>query len=119
MKWANIQLSTVNISSSCTVVLAADSPLKPERSLLQKEVREESPSHDLSQDTPKEKTLSPPYKAGIGAAGVIVMCCTFLCPCLYKKKKATTHTVLEKDPKSSESKMIQSTSQIFEVHGYY
>ncbi|XP_011020207.1 PREDICTED: calmodulin-binding receptor-like cytoplasmic kinase 3 isoform X1 [Populus euphratica] len=81
----------------------ADSPLKPERSLLQKEVREESTSHDLSQDTSKEKTLSPPYKAGIGAAGVLVMCCTFLCPCLYKTKKATTHTVLEKDPKSTDS----------------
>ena len=100
--------------------MAGDSPLKPERSLLQKEVREES----TSQDTPKEKkddpeTLSPTYKAGIGAAGVLVMCCTFLCPCLYKKKKATPNTVLEKDPKSSESKMIQSASQIFEVHGYF
>lgn len=117
-------MPTVNISSSFTVVLAADSPLKPERSLLQKEVREESTSHDRSQDTSKEKkdddpeTLSPIYKAGIGAAGVVVMCCTFLCPCLYKKKKATPNTVLEKDPKSSESKMIQSASQIFEVHGY-
>ncbi|KAJ6741937.1 hypothetical protein OIU85_016065 [Salix viminalis] len=83
----------------------ADSPLKPERSLLQKEVREES----TSQDTSKEKkdddpeTLSPIYKAGIGAAGVVVMCCTFLCPCLYKKKKATPNTVLEMDPKSTDS----------------
>jgi len=100
--------------------LAADFPLKRERNLLQKEGREESTSHGLSQDTPKEKkgdpeTLSTPYKAGLAVAGVVVMCCGFLCPCLYKKRKPATHTVLEKDPNSRESKMILSVSQIFEV----
>ncbi|KAG5242784.1 calmodulin-binding receptor cytoplasmic kinase [Salix suchowensis] len=102
-----------SLGSSCSGLdldlSLADSPLKPERSLLQKEVREESTSHDPSQDTSKEKkdddpeTLSPIYKSGIGAAGVLVICCTFLCPCLYKKKKATPSTVLEKDPKSTDS----------------
>jgi hypothetical protein len=100
--------------------LAAGFPLKRERNLLQKEGREESTSHDPSQDTPKEKkddpeTLSTPYKAGLAVAGVVVMCCGFLCPCLYKKRKPATHTVLEKDPNSRESKMILSVSQIFEV----
>ncbi|KAL9339662.1 hypothetical protein Peur_068677 [Populus x canadensis] len=86
----------------------ADFPLKRERNLLQKEGREESTSHDFSQDTSKEKkydpeTLSTPYKAGLAVAGVVVMCCGFLCPCLYKKRKPATHTVLEKDPNSLDS----------------
>ncbi|KAG6739964.1 hypothetical protein POTOM_057590 [Populus tomentosa] len=87
----------------------ADFPLKRERNLLQKEGREES----TSQDTPKEKkddpeTLSTPYKAGFAVAGIVVMCCGFLCPCLYKKRKPATSTVVEEDPNSRESKMILS-----------
>ncbi|KAF9662854.1 hypothetical protein SADUNF_Sadunf18G0097600 [Salix dunnii] len=86
----------------------ADFPLRRERNLLQKKEREEPSSHDFGRDTPKEKkddpkTLSTPYKAGLAVAGVVVLCCGFLCPCLYKKRKATTHNVLEKDPDSMDS----------------
>ncbi|KAJ6731871.1 NODULATION RECEPTOR KINASE-LIKE PROTEIN [Salix purpurea] len=85
----------------------ADFPLRRERNLLQQKEREEPSNHDPGRDTPKGKddpeTLSTPYKAGLAVAGVVVLCCGILCPCLYKKRKATTHTVLEKDPNSMDS----------------
>lgn len=31
------------------------------------------------------------------------MGCGLLCPCFYRKRKATAHTVLSKEPNSSES----------------
>lgn len=92
--------------------MAAESPLKRERTLLQKEVRQESSIRDLGQDNPPEdkkddpKTLSTPQKTGIAATGIVFMCCSFLCPCFYRKRKATALTVLEKDPNSSEYKFI-------------
>ncbi|KAJ6296297.1 hypothetical protein OIU78_024194 [Salix suchowensis] len=90
----------------------ADFPLRRERNLLQQKEREEPSNYDLGRDTPKGKddpeTLSTPYKAGLAVAGVVVLCCGILCPCLYKKRKATTHTVLEKDPNSSEMDSVSS-----------
>uniref|UniRef100_A0A6N2N6Y7 non-specific serine/threonine protein kinase n=1 Tax=Salix viminalis TaxID=40686 RepID=A0A6N2N6Y7_SALVM len=90
----------------------ADFPLRRERNLLQQKEREEPSNHDPGRDTPKGKddpeTLSTPCKAGLAVAGVVVLCCGILCPCLYKKRKATTHTVLEKDPNSSEMDSVSS-----------
>lgn len=40
-------------------------------------------------------------KVGIAATGLFIMTCALLCPCFYKKRKATAHTVLAKDPNSS------------------
>jgi hypothetical protein len=41
--------------------------------------------------------------AGLATAGGLVVCCIFLCTCFQRKRKATTaHTVLAKDPHSSE-----------------
>jgi hypothetical protein len=44
-----------------------------------------------------------PKIVGLATAGGLVVCCIFLCTCFQRKRKATTaHTVLAKDPHSSE-----------------
>nr|XP_043627622.1 calmodulin-binding receptor-like cytoplasmic kinase 3 isoform X2 [Erigeron canadensis] len=46
--------------------------------------------------------------------GVLVLCCSFLCPCFRSKKKDTTHTVLAKEPSSMDSASSIEMHSVFE-----
>ncbi|XVF88307.1 hypothetical protein PTKIN_Ptkin19aG0039500 [Pterospermum kingtungense] len=50
-----------------------------------------------------KRTYSTPTIIGIAGAGILLICCIFMCPCLYRKKRATAHTILTKDPHSTNS----------------
>ncbi|KAJ7957677.1 Kinase family protein [Quillaja saponaria] len=53
-------------------------------------------------------------KLVIVAGGIMFACCAFLCPCVYRKRKATTHAVLAMDPNSTDSASsfdVQSASE--------
>ena len=72
------------------------------RKLLQEWKKED----DIPDHNPKgknNKKYSGPSKVGIAAAGIFLTCCVFICPCLHRKKRANAHTVLTRDPNSSES----------------
>lgn len=75
---------------------AVNLPLKTGRKLLQKDLNNNSTSEGVS------KPVST-NNVGIFAGGALLACCAVLCPCFYgKKRKATAHAVLAKDPNSSE-----------------
>ncbi|CAN0892110.1 Calmodulin-binding receptor-like cytoplasmic kinase 3 [Linum grandiflorum] len=67
-------------------------PKKP-RKLLQKEF----------QDGAKDSDTISTKHIGVIATGIVAMCCGVICPCFYKRRKATSHTVLSKDPVSMDS----------------
>nr|KYP44969.1 LOW QUALITY PROTEIN: Receptor-like protein kinase HERK 1 [Cajanus cajan] len=72
-------------------------PLKAGRKLLQKDLNSESTSQEDS------KPLSSKV-VGMYAGGAMLVCCAVLCPCFFaKRRKATSHTVLAKDPISISS----------------
>ncbi|XP_021277581.1 calmodulin-binding receptor-like cytoplasmic kinase 3 [Herrania umbratica] len=83
----------------------ADLSLGGGRELLQEHLKEHD-EHDEPALKPKDKNkrkYSVPTKVGMVAAGILLTCCVFICPCFYRKKRATAHTVLEKDPNSMDS----------------
>lgn len=45
----------------------------------------------------KPKSVSTPQKVGIAVAGIFLVCFAVICPCLFRRNKATAHTVLSKD----------------------
>ncbi|XP_022749626.1 calmodulin-binding receptor-like cytoplasmic kinase 3 [Durio zibethinus] len=60
----------------------------------------------ISDHTPNGKSNnehSASTKVGMVATGIFVTCCVFICPCLYRKKRATAGTVLTNDPHSIDS----------------
>ncbi|KAF2310585.1 hypothetical protein GH714_014961 [Hevea brasiliensis] len=88
-------------------LLLANLSLKGGRKLLQKEVGEQSKIHGGQDIPPKEKKNNPttltPKHVGLVAAGIVVITCGLLCPCSRRKRKATAHPVLAKDPISMDS----------------
>lgn len=78
------------------------------RKLLQADSRDESTVHGHNNyprgEEHDSKTLSTPI--GVAAAGAMLACCVFLCPCFFRKRKDASHAVLAKDPNSSESNLI-------------
>jgi hypothetical protein len=74
---------------------------KAGRKLFQKE--EKKPTMTDSQDH-HSKRFATSKIAGVATGGALVLCCVFLCACFQKKRKATSHTVLSKDPNISEYK---------------
>ncbi|KAJ4709069.1 Kinase family protein [Melia azedarach] len=91
--------------------LEAKLSFKTGRKMLQKEGREEPKgpkSHDGGQNIHHRgkndpESLSTTKKVGAAATGVIFLSCALLCPCFYRKRKATEHAVLSKDPNSMDS----------------
>jgi len=70
-------------------------PLKAGRKLLKDLSNESTPRGDSNPVSSKVVV--------IGAGGALLVCCAVLCPCFYaKRRKATSHAVLAKDPNSSE-----------------
>lgn len=72
-----------------------DFPLKAGRKLLKKDSNTESKPQGDSKPIPV-------HVVGISAGGALFACCLVLCPCFFKRRKATSHAVLSKDPNSSE-----------------
>ncbi|KAE9609746.1 hypothetical protein Lal_00006096 [Lupinus albus] len=73
-------------------------PSKAGRKLLQKDL-----SNKPTTSQGDSKPL-PTFKVGIFAGGALLLCCVVLCPCFYgKRRKATSHAVLAKDPNSMDS----------------
>ncbi|KAF2318107.1 hypothetical protein GH714_041453 [Hevea brasiliensis] len=107
-----VNLANWNLKNSLefhVTVLAANLSLNRGRKLLQKQIAEQSKSHDIVQDIPLEEkkndptTFSTPKQVGLVATRIVVMGCGLLCPCFYRKRKATTHSVLAKDLNSMDS----------------
>ena len=78
------------------------------RKVLHKHVKEESPRYNFleniqpSEDRDAHKSLLTPKTLTIAIPGFFVLCCSLLCPCFQARRK-TAHSVLSKDPVSSES----------------
>ncbi|KAG4943003.1 hypothetical protein AAZX31_17G106400 [Glycine max] len=71
-------------------------PLKAGRKLLKDLSNESTPRGDSNPVSSKVVV--------IGAGGALLVCCAVLCPCFYaKRRKATSHAVLAKDPNSMDS----------------
>lgn len=82
------------------LLLAVNLSSKGGRKLLQKDLNNNSTTQGDS------KPVSS-YQVGIFAGGALLVCCAIVCPCFYaKRRKATAHTVLEKDSNSSELMFI-------------
>ncbi|BAT76294.1 hypothetical protein LR48_Vigan01g254000 [Vigna angularis] len=79
-----------------TDVSFVDFPLKAGRKLLKKDSNTESKPQGES------KPLAA-HVVGISAGGALFACCLVLCPCFFKRRKATSHAVLSKDPNSMDS----------------
>ncbi|XP_044464242.1 calmodulin-binding receptor-like cytoplasmic kinase 3 isoform X2 [Mangifera indica] len=98
---------------------AAELPYKSRRKILQKDKREpmkhgEQPSLPAERKS-KPKSVSTPQKVGIAVAGIFLVCFAVICPCLFRRNKATAHTVLSKDLNSEDfvsSEMISAPEKI-------
>ncbi|CAJ2634682.1 calmodulin-binding receptor-like cytoplasmic kinase 3 [Trifolium pratense] len=84
-------------SNNCVLdldVTFVNLPSKGGRKLLLKDLNNNSTSQGES------KSVSS-NQVGIFAGGALLVCCAVVCPCFYgKRRKATSHAVLEKDPNS-------------------
>ncbi|CAN1215679.1 Calmodulin-binding receptor-like cytoplasmic kinase 3 [Linum perenne] len=95
-------------SSSVLIEFAVNLHLKKSRKLLQKELKDTSAGYKDGKDSaPKHRvkdtdTISMKH-IGVIATGIVALCCGVLCPCIYKRRKASSHTVLSKDPVSMDS----------------
>ncbi|XP_050388179.1 calmodulin-binding receptor-like cytoplasmic kinase 3 [Argentina anserina] len=83
----------------CGLVLSlVDFSFKTARKLMHNEPKDGSPIHhgkDLYMFTTKT--------VGIAASGALLVCCVFLCPCFYKKRRETAHNALAKDTNSMDN----------------
>ncbi|KAL9326174.1 hypothetical protein ACSQ67_006819 [Phaseolus vulgaris] len=79
-----------------TDVSFVDFPLKAGRKLLKTDSNSESKSQGDS------KPMSA-HVVGISAGGALFVCCLVLCPCFFKRRKTTSHAVLNKEPNSMDS----------------
>lgn len=70
---------------------------------MQKEVKEREPeTEDLGGKSPAGGLNDHAKKVGLIAGGLVIMSCAIICPCIYRRRKATAHTVLSKEINSSE-----------------
>lgn len=99
-----------DLNHLCGLDLSLDElPLNPGRKFLHKLAREDSARHNfLENSQPNEekdaqKSLVTPKNIAVAASGMLVLCCSFLCPCFRARRKQTTHTVLSKDLNSMDS----------------
>lgn len=77
---------------------------------MQKELRDESTFH-RGEDKNTFESLSTTKKVGIASGGALLVCCVFLCPCFYKKRREAAHNVLDEDVNSSKSLTSQPCSE--------
>ncbi|BFG40155.1 hypothetical protein CerSpe_264290 [Prunus speciosa] len=84
--------------------------LRTGRKLLQKESRDKSTSYDTEEKN-GFASVSKTQKVGMAVGAMSLLCCVFMCPCFYKKRREAAHKVLAKDPNS-----MDSASSSFEVN---
>lgn len=88
------------ISHCASELSVAGWSLKLGRKLLLKDIGQDTPPKDKMNDS---KSFSTTKQVGIVASGIVAISCLLICPCFYGKRKATSHTVLAKDPVSMDS----------------
>lgn len=64
---------------------------------------DEGPDDDLKGKNNGQYPASTKVGLGAGAGAGVLLTCVLICPCLYRKKRATDHPVLSKDSNLSES----------------
>lgn len=91
-----IHCNKIFVFSSVTVEL----PSKVGRKLLRRLIQDEPQTDDLKnqekENEPHQSALSP-VVIGMGIPGILVLCCSFLCPCFRAKSKEADHSVLPKE----------------------
>jgi len=99
-----------DLNHLCGLDLSLDElPLNPGRKFLHKLAREDSARHNFletsqpNEEKDAQKSLVTPKNIAVAASGMLVLCCSFLCPCFRARRKQTTHTVLSKDINSMDS----------------
>ncbi|KAI5320653.1 PREDICTED: calmodulin-binding receptor [Prunus dulcis] len=78
------------------------SHLRTGRKLLQKESRDKSTSNDREEKN-RVASVTMTKKVGMAVGAMSLLCCVFMCPCFYKKRREAAHKVLAKDPNSMDS----------------
>lgn len=86
------------------------------RKILQKEISGHvNDQTDNSGELKKDAQVLPTSKiVGIAATGLIFMSCALICPCFFRKRRATAHTVLAKEPNSMDSASSFEMSSVSE-----
>lgn len=86
--------------------LADELPLEAARKLLQGSITVETSKHhkSLPVEENEHKPVLNPKSLAMAVPGMFVLCCAFLCPCFRARRKESEHTVLSKEPVSSEFK---------------
>ncbi|XP_034700431.1 calmodulin-binding receptor-like cytoplasmic kinase 3 isoform X1 [Vitis riparia] len=81
-------------------------PANAGRKILRRLIQEESTIDDLNnheRETKHRKSASSPKVIAMAVPGILVLCCSLLCPCFRAKRKETDHAVLSKEPISTDS----------------
>ncbi|KAK6945160.1 Serine-threonine/tyrosine-protein kinase, catalytic domain [Dillenia turbinata] len=95
-----------NFKTECSSV---ELPSNAGRKLLENVVEEGSSKPNSGQEIhagggkQAQKPCLTPKGIAAASSGVLLICCALLCPCLQARRKATGHTVMSKEPNSTES----------------
>ena len=84
--------------------MAVELPANAGRKFLRRLIQEESTIDNLNnheRETKHRKSASSPKVIAMAVPGILVLCCSLLCPCFRAKRKETDHAVLSKEPISS------------------
>ncbi|KAL6331502.1 hypothetical protein AAG906_011442 [Vitis piasezkii] len=79
---------------------------KRRKKILRRLIQEESTIDNLNnheRETKHRKSASSPKVIAMAVPGILVLCCSLLCPCFRAKRKETDHAVLSKEPISTDS----------------
>lgn len=99
---ANCCFISRNVESHCNVVDRSSDG----RRILQNLDREETvegEEHESERTKGDQESLFRTKYLVMGGSGILILCCSYLCPCFRSRKKETAHTVLAKEPSSMDS----------------
>lgn len=84
------------------VELPSDEGSKPLRRLIQEESAIDNLDNHGRESKSRKSAISPKV-IGMAFPGILVLCCSFLCPCFRAKRKETEDGVLANEPVSGKS----------------